>query len=285
MAGYIGSLVAPPLEDLMKRSLLRPRPLAALFGCALALSLPSSASAETYQNDGFVDNTAVGFQAGFAVGEIAAACFTPPESDYPIRLRAIQLLYGGDRAGATIFNTMKVWGSGGAGQAPGDILVSEPDVELISSTTELNEFDLTSYDITVTGPFCVGVEFANNGGLPSVARDDDGTINAGNNWIFAVDPLSGDPLGWFQSDFFGLTGDWIIRAIGDPGSGGGGSDAGGGVRPDAGGGGNDAGGGGNDAGGGGSDAGAAATTRAQRPRTPSSSTWTRRATCRPRTSR
>lgn len=206
---------------------------------------PSSAAAETYQNDGFSGDGELGFQAGFAVGEGAASCF---EIDVPVRLTAIQLVYGGDRDGATIFNRMGVWdGSNGPGTAPGEPLHIEDDVELVSSTQDLNEYDLTSFGITVEERFCVGVIFTNNGGLPSIPRDNDGTIDAANNWLFAQDPIEGRNV-WRQSAAFGLTGDWVIRAIGTP-QGGGGGDTG--IQPDAGTGG-DAGAGdaGGDAGGG-----------------------------------
>lgn len=182
---------------------------------AAAVSLgPAPAAAETYQNDGLVDNSLAGFQGGFIVGEMAAACFTPPEDEYPIQLVAAQLLFGGDREGATIFGNMKVFDTGGGGTPPSGLVADIQDIEFVSSVTALNEVDLTSYGITVTRPWCVAVEMQRDG-LPSVARDDDGTINAGNNWIYAIDRTLG-PLGWMRSADLGLSGDWVIRTIGNP---------------------------------------------------------------------
>lgn len=193
---------------------VRTRPGFFLPGAVLALfAIAAPAAADTYQNDGFVDNTAAGFQAGFVTGEIGAACFTPPEDEYPIQLLSAQLLFGGDREGATIFANMKIWRSGGDGEEPSDLIEDIQDIEFISATNAMNEVDLTSYGITVTEPWCIGVEMRRNG-LPSIARDDDGTINAGNNWIFI------DAGVWIQSNLAGLTGDWVIRTIGTPRGGG-----------------------------------------------------------------
>ncbi|MFT4703348.1 MAG: hypothetical protein ACI81R_001039 [Bradymonadia bacterium] len=186
---------------------------ATLVASLVAILFATPASAQvTYQNDGFVDNTAVGFQGGFAVGEIAASCFSPPESHYPMRLSAIAFLYGGDLPGATIVIGVKVWGGGGNGEPPSELLHTAEDIEAISATDSFNEYDLTSQAITVTAPFCVGIEIR-DAGLPSLARDDDGTINQGNNWLYTD---LGGSFSWFQSSDLGLTGDWVIRAKGRP---------------------------------------------------------------------
>lgn len=200
------------------------------------------ASAEVYQNDGFEDNTAVGFQGGFILDEQAAVCFDPPEDHYPIQLTAIRLIYGGGALGSTLAANFRVFAAGGNGSPPSDMIHMFEDIELTSANDAMNELDITPAGITVRAPFCVSVE-SQHAGLPSIARDSDGTIDAGNNWIYAIDPIGGTPLGWLQSSLFGLEGDWVIRVVGEPGSGSGTRDTGAGGR-DTGSGGRDTGTGG-----------------------------------------
>lgn len=198
-------------------STLRAAGVSLLAAAALLVASPALAQT-TYQNDGFVDGTAAGFQGGFIPGEMAAACFTPPPGDYPIRLQRMQFLFGGDRIGATVFQTMKVWTRGGDGAPPSNLVVSQEEVEVTAANDAFSEFDLTQFSLLVTEPFCVGIEFS-NAGLPSVARDDDGSnARPGNNWIYASDGLGG--FAWNQSILFGVQGDWIIRVIGTPSGGG-----------------------------------------------------------------
>lgn len=201
-------------------STLRSAVTTLLVAAAVSIS-PKVLAQTTYQNDGFVDGTAAGFQGGFVPGEIAAACFTPPAGDYPIRLQRMQFLFGGDRIGATLFQTIKVWTRGGDGAPPSNLVVSQEEIEITSANDAFSEFDLTQFSLLVTEPFCVGIEFS-NAGLPSVARDDDGSnARPGNNWIYASDGLGG--FAWNQSILFGVQGDWIIRVIGSPTGGGGGT--------------------------------------------------------------
>ena len=208
--------------------MLRNSCIALIAAVALTLSV-SQASAEVYQNDGFEDNTAVGFQGGFVLDEQAAVCFSPPEEDFPLQLTAIRLIYGGGALGSTLAANFRVFGAGGNGSPPADMIHMFEDIELTSANDAMSELDITPAGITVNSSFCVSIE-SQHAGLPSIARDNDGTIDAGNNWIYAIDPISMEPLGWIQSALFGLEGDWIIRVVGEPGSGGGTRDTGAGGR-------------------------------------------------------
>lgn len=216
------------------RSNARPLWTVLLAVCGLVLG-SSPASADTYQNDGFEDNAQVGFQGGFIVGEMAGACFDPGPDAYPLQLTAIRLLFGGAALGSDLATNFRVFESGGNGTPPGDLMHFAEDIELISANDAMSELDITGIGLTVNSAFCVAVEFQ-HAGLPSVARDSDGTVNAGNNWIYALDPLSGAPIGWVQSNLLGLEGDWIMRVVGTPGSGTGpGTDTGTGPGTDTGG--------------------------------------------------
>ena len=89
----------------------------------------------------------------------------------------------------------------------------EPGVELHSGTysvvgfdTALQEINVSGESIVVAGPFRVGIEFVADG-LPSIARDGDGTIDESRNFVFAPGP------GWSGAQDAGLAGDWVIRAV------------------------------------------------------------------------
>lgn len=195
---------------------------------ALALTTASTAFADEYRIDGFEDGGVAGFQAGFVSGEMAATCFTEPEDRYPVRITAVRFLFG-DNSGSTEarYLTIKIFGEGGSGTQPGALIREITDVEVNASITAFSELDLTAENISVNGPWCVGIQFGHDG-PPSVARDDDGNVSSGDNWIWAN---AGGPFTWFRSSDLLVPGDWIIRTIGTPRSGGGGGDTG---NPDTG---------------------------------------------------
>lgn len=197
-----------------------------LFLAAVGLSLAgaSNANAAEYLNDGFTDGGIAGFQAGFVSGEMGASCFSEPDNRYPVRISAIRFLFGDDVGdGSSRFMGVKIFGAGGNGSAPTNLLQDIEDVEAISSNTGFNELDVSSLGISVSGPWCVAIVFQHSG-TPSIARDADGTINAGNNWIYGSDLLGG--FAWARSADYGVSGDWIIRTIGNPSGGGGTPDVG-----------------------------------------------------------
>ena len=176
-----------------------------LTATLLAATLSQSALAieETLQNDGFVDGAPVNFQAGFIAGEIAAARFEP-QIPCPCVVTSIELLFGG--ATGTRDMGILVWDDAVGADFPGTLLFTG-DVTLTGSNFFLQQIDLTLSTIVVEGPFRVGLEFGHNG-LPSVATDLDGTIDAGANFILADVGV----LFWFQSTLLGVSGDFIIRA-------------------------------------------------------------------------
>ncbi len=142
---------------------------------------------------------AVAFQSGFTVTELAASRFVPAGTG-PWRLNRVHFLFGGSTATQTI--TLHVYDDTAGTLVPGTELFVG-DFSVTGSNTEMQEADLTSANVQVSGQFRVAIEFQHSG-LPSVARDSDGTIQTTRNFIFSTL--------WFQSSTFGVTGDWIIRA-------------------------------------------------------------------------
>ena len=181
------------------------RAFACLF-LVLGLALPSGSSfaAEiTLQNDGFTGGVAA-FQSGFAENEIAASVFDP-SGPFPMPLTEVLFLFGNIEAQGIII--LHVWDDAAGTTNPGVELYSEA-FQITGSASAFTSIDLSAANVEVNGPFRVGIEFTANG-LPSVARDTDGTISATKNFINALG------LGWVQSNLLGLTGDWVIRAVVD----------------------------------------------------------------------
>jgi hypothetical protein len=165
--------------------------------------LPASGVAEpiTLQNDGF-DGGLAAFQSGFATGEIAASVFDPP-GPFPMPLTEILFLFGSTAAQSVVI--LHVWDDAAATANPGTELYTEA-FNVTGSASAFSSIDLSAANVQVNGPFRVGLEFTNDG-LPSVARDTDGTINTSKNFIRALG------FGWVQSNLLGLTGDWVIRSV------------------------------------------------------------------------
>lgn len=171
-----------------------------LFGIALLLAAPQAAQATWLVNDGWSDGQPVEFQEGFVAGEIGAARFLPA-GPCPCYLKQISFLYGGAAAERTV--RLHIWEDGAGAWTPGPELFSR-DYLLSGAGDALQIVDLSGEGIFVNGAFRVGFEFL-DAGPPSIARDTDGNIQAGANFIY-------NELGiWADSSLFGLTGDWVIR--------------------------------------------------------------------------
>jgi hypothetical protein len=172
-----------------------------VFSLVMLGGSPAWAEVEL-KNDGFVSGQAVGFQGGFAIGDVGAARFHPPSPGR--RVTKVQFMFGGATTQQTI--TLRIWNDLGT-DAPGAPLFSG-DFVVTGSNSSMHEIDLSGEDIVVSGDFRVGIEFQ-HAGHPAIARDIDGSINVANNFIFS----SGS---WARSGERGVAGDWIIRAfVGD----------------------------------------------------------------------
>jgi len=177
-------------------------PVAALAAALLLITPLVAAQEVILQNDSFTSG-AVGFQAGFATGDIGAVRLVPP-GPFPMPLTKVQFLFGGDPGTGAEAITLHIWDDSAGTLTPGAELFSK-DYFPSSSNTALQEIDLSAEGISITGPIRVGLEFLQDG-LPCIARDNDGTITASRNFIY-----SGGT--WVHSSDFFVAGDWIIRAV------------------------------------------------------------------------
>lgn len=173
-----------------------------MFG--LVANSATFAVEETLQNDGFTSGAPVDFQGGFVPGEVAAARFVPQIS-CPCVVTKVTVLFGG--ASGIRNMGISVWEDSAGTATPGS-LISISDASLVGANASFNEIDLSLTPIIVNGPFRIGLEFG-HAGLPSVATDLDGTIDASANFILAD---VGGLLVWFQSTTLGVSGDFVIRA-------------------------------------------------------------------------
>lgn len=154
-------------------------------------------------NDGWFAGLNAAFQLGFVANETAAVRLDPGGSGVH-RVTAIHFLFGGLPTSQQV--QVRIWDDAAGANEPGVELFSGSF--LITGQLAAQGLDLSSYDIQVAGPYRVGLTFSHSG-LPSVARDDDGTNTSGRNSI-----LSGGV--WTDSALLGVTGDWIIRAVDEP---------------------------------------------------------------------
>lgn len=161
-------------------------------------------AADTLANDTWQDGQPLAFQGGFVSGEMAAVRLDPNQpGSFP--LSSVHFFFGSTTSMQEI--RLHIWQDGG-GTNPGAELFAENYV-LTGSESAWQMIDLSNENITIDGTFRVGIEFTHSG-YPSVSRDSDG-INTGRNFIYASDG------NWYDSSLFGLTGDWIVRAVIDGG--------------------------------------------------------------------
>jgi hypothetical protein len=132
---------------------------------------------------------------------MAASRLVPPGL-CPCPVSRVRFLFGGTGGAQTV--TLRLWDDGAGTTEPGAELFSG-EFALTALDDGLQEIDLSGEDLVIDGPVRVGLEFS-QGGLPSIARDEDG-ITVQHNFI----EVAG--LGWVESASQGVTGDWILRLV------------------------------------------------------------------------
>ena len=160
------------------------------------------------QNDEWIDNTATAVQGGFDAGECWASTYVPEPDHYPFRLESFQVLIAGDEEDVTQPFEVSVW------TVDEDLM---PESQMVSVTGEFTAtsraFNLAVFDtlavpeiIIDEGNFAIAMCLAEHDGFPAIATDVGAEIVADRNWLFTGGA-------WSQSAGFGLTGNWIMRAV------------------------------------------------------------------------
>jgi hypothetical protein len=173
-------------------------PLAALL---MSPAITARAQDTTLQNDGYASGQNAAFQSGFAAGEMGAVRLSPVGT-FSRQLKEVLFLFGGAPGQTQIM--LRIYDDSAETTNPGTELFSHTYL-INASNSALQSIDLTAESLVINGPIRIGIEMV-DGGLPSIARDDDGTINASLNFIYSQPS-------WVESNTYGVTGDWIIRAV------------------------------------------------------------------------
>ena len=166
------------------------------------------AGTKELSNDGCAcDGTdeTVYFQLGFVDGECWASVYVPDAADYPFTPLYASALIGPDDGAVDIDvgvynvdadNTPTTVVDYEAAEFEG----SEDNLQTIQfSELELNLEEITEGNIAVV--MCLD----GYSGSPGIAADGDGLDHVDRNWIQA------QGIGWVDSDFFSVQGDWIMR--------------------------------------------------------------------------
>lgn len=188
--------------------------LAAISWAMLAAG-PTRAVEITVKNDSVSDFAQVAVQLGFVINELGAAWLTSPCGGEIVAVQIYWRSASGtqpDVAGDLIRIS-----AAGTFPVPGAQLALLPAP--LMNDNFLNEFRYLDEAGTIPlavpvsegQVFVVAFRFAESPGLsdPSLVTDTDG-CQAGKNGIFAIPPSQ-----WFSSCIFGVSGDFVIRAIVD----------------------------------------------------------------------
>jgi len=165
---------------------------------------PKSSDLQAIQlyHDSYTSNASKVFQGGFVPEEEAAVTLGPLDKE--LTIRNVQFLFGGgDPEDRTV--TLKIYEDDGT-EVPGQLIHTSSHLITPADNT-FRQLNLTSYGLKIGANkmFRVALEMS-KAGMPSIARDDDGSIEAGKNWIRSSDGT------WQKAEDLGLTGDFIIRS-------------------------------------------------------------------------
>lgn len=163
--------------------------------------------------DAFQDGGSASFQSGFGDGEGAAVKLSAPGDGYPFTILSLQFLFGDDgtTAGEGFTVSARVYDDDGDSLLadpgfPGTQLGEETGASILSSPDSVSEVAFQTPVSVAEGDVWVAL-FVTHDGAPGIARDAGGIV-AGKNALY-----SGG--GWLDSSDYGLTGDWILRAVVD----------------------------------------------------------------------
>lgn len=163
------------------------------------------------QNDMWRDGDQTSVQGGFAAGECWASTYVPADTDYPLRVRGLQVLISGDVDGATEAFDVSVWSVDDELRPQTQLGTALAEFTASNAAFNSAEFDLLAIDdiILDEGSFAISMCLADHEGFPAIAADVGQELLADRNWLFADGT-------WTPSGDFGLTGNWIMRAIIEP---------------------------------------------------------------------
>ncbi len=186
--------------------------------CLVSMSLPAQAVEMTVRNDSLANFSEAVIVGGFSPNEKAASWLTSPCNG---NIRAVQVFWrsGAGTSGQTIHSGIQIYRAG-AFPTPGALAqeIGGPVLTdgLLNEYRFLDENNVIPLIVPVNAneTFVVALQFGTTvaAGDPSVVRDVDGNTS-GRNALFAEFPAG--TFTWFNSQSFGINGDWVIRAVVD----------------------------------------------------------------------
>ena len=195
-------------------------------GLVVVTTPQPAAAQEEVQNDSYDGNSEIFLQAGQAIGDTLAVRLTPT-TPCPCRVTDIKWVLNthpllnptGIPPGLGRF-FLRIWDDPGGSADPGTLLL-DVGVEQLSSPDHFILTDLTTETVIVNGPFRVGFEMVGpDDFLNPVFLASEGTTGGGTippvitplqNMVYDVNTSS-----WDYAENFGVSGDFIIRAIVEP---------------------------------------------------------------------
>ena len=160
-------------------------------------------------NDDFETGDHAAFQGGFVAGECWGAVYEPDPGDYPFDMVHVDALIGGSSA-HSLYN-IDFYALNGTNLNQSDY-IDGSYLAITGSNSAFQRIDLRDAKLEVTlpavesGNIAVAMCLDSHDGYPAIARDVGGMSDAALNYIFLPSHNS-----WWQSNLFGVTGDWIQR--------------------------------------------------------------------------
>jgi uncharacterized repeat protein (TIGR01451 family) len=197
-----------------------------LKSCSLLLAIATATAVDaaevTIRNDSLVNNSSAVIQAGFAAGEKGASWLTSTCDGNIVAVQVLWLSVTGG-TGETLGGSIEIYRTG-TYPTPG-ALAQQINAPLLTDGA-INEYRYLDDNSTVplivpvaaneTFVLAYGFDVAPSVTGPSLVVDIDGIL-PGRNAIYA--DLGPSNL-WLASEFFGVAGDWVLRAVVDCATGG-----------------------------------------------------------------
>lgn len=144
-------------------------------------------------------------------GECWGSTYVPEPTAYPFRVRGLQVLISGEMDGVTEAFEVGVWSVDEQLRPQTQLGTALAEFTAASDAFNSAEFDLLEIDdiIVDEGNFAISMCLSAHDGFPAIATDVDQELLTDRNWLFTGGA-------WTPSGDFGLTGNWIMRAIVEP---------------------------------------------------------------------
>ncbi|MCB9897715.1 MAG: hypothetical protein H6825_06915 [Planctomycetes bacterium] len=188
---------------------MRPLIVTSALLAGLLLNAAHAGTVIEVKNDSLAGGGGGAVQLGFAIGEVGGAKLTPPAGSYTIQELQVYIDKSPLVPDTSMIGRFIVWDNANLPSGLGSPIYTSADLQMGAGF--LNTQDVSFLNLTVNGPFTVGVEIVDSGqqfGLtsPTLVTDTNGCQN-GKNWVRQTNGV------WANLCAFGVSGDLVIRAL------------------------------------------------------------------------